>query len=94
MNTIRLVRRSLNGRLDIQGVVLTMFSARMNLCVQVVEEVKHYFKSKVYNTIIPRAIRMGEAPSHGLPICLYDPRNIGTKAYDALAEEFLKREGK
>lgn len=94
MNTIRLVRRSLNGRLDIQGVVLTMFSARMNLCVQVVEEVKHYFKNKVYDTIIPRSIRMGEAPSHGLPICLYDPRNIGTKAYDALAEEFLKREGK
>ncbi len=94
MNTIKLVRRNLNSRLDIQGVVLTMFSARMNLCVQVVEEVKHYFKNKVYDTIIPRSIRMSEAPSHGLPICLYDPRNIGTRAYDALAEEFIQREGK
>jgi chromosome partitioning protein len=94
MNTVKLVRRTLNPRLDIQGVVLTMFSGRMNLCVQVVEEVKHYFKHKVYDTIIPRSIRMSEAPSHGLPICLYDPRNIGTKAYDALADEYLKREGK
>ena len=66
----------------------------MNLCVQVVEEVKHYFMSKVYDTIIPRSIRMSEAPSHGLPICMYDPRNIGAKAYDALADEFLERECK
>ena len=92
MNTVRLVRRSLNGRLDIQGVVLTMFSSRMNLCVQVVEEVKKYFKDKVYNTIIPRSVRMSEAPSHGLPITLYDPRNIGSKAYTNLADEFIKRE--
>lgn len=94
MSTVKLVRRTLNPQLDIQGVVLTMFSARMNLCVQVVDEVKHYFRQKVYNTIIPRSIRMSEAPSHGLPICLYDARNIGAKAYDALADEFLQREGR
>ncbi len=93
MNTVRLVRRSLNSKLDIEGVVLTMFSSRLNLCVQVVEEVKKYFRDKVYNTIIPRSVRMSEAPSHGLPITLYDSRNIGAKAYTNLAEEFLKREG-
>lgn len=92
MNTVKLVRRNLNSRLDIQGVVLTMFSSRMNLCVQVVEEVKKYFREKVYNTIIPRSVRMSEAPSHGLPITLYDPRNIGAKAYTNLAAEFIKRE--
>lgn len=92
MNTVKLVRRNLNGRLDIQGVVLTMFSSRLNLCVQVVEEVKKYFREKVYNTIIPRSVRMSEAPSHGLPITLYDSRNIGAKAYTNLAEEFIKRE--
>ena len=93
MNTVKLVRRGLNGSLDIQGVVLTMFSSRLNLCVQVVEEVKRYFRDKVYNTIIPRSVRMSEAPSHGLPITLYDPRNSGARAYTALAEEFIKREG-
>ncbi len=92
MNTVKLVRRNLNGRLDIQGVVLTMFSSRLNLCVQVVEEVKKYFREKVYNTIIPRSVRMSEAPSHGLPITLYDSRNIGAKAYTNLAEEFIARE--
>lgn len=92
MNTVRLVRRNLNHRLDIQGVVLTMFSSRLNLCIQVVEEVKKYFHEKVYNTIIPRSVRMSEAPSHGLPITLYDARNIGAKAYTNLAEEFIKRE--
>ncbi len=94
MNTVKLVRRSLNDRLDIQGVVLTMFSPRLNLCIQVVEEVKHYFKDKVYDTIIPRSVRMSEAPSHGLPISLYDPRNVGARAYEALSEEFIKREVK
>ncbi len=92
MNTVKLVRRNLNNSLDIQGVVLTMFSSRMNLCVQVVEEVKKYFRDKVYNTIIPRSVRMSEAPSHGMPITLYDPRNIGAKAYTNLADEFIKRE--
>ncbi len=92
MNTVKLVRRNLNSKLDIEGVVLTMFSSRLNLCVQVVEEVKRYFREKVYNTIIPRSVRMSEAPSHGLPISLYDSRNIGAKAYMNLAEEFIKRE--
>lgn len=92
MNTVKLVRRNLNAGLDIEGVVLTMFSSRLNLCVQVVEEVKKYFREKVYNTIIPRSVRMSEAPSHGLPITLYDSRNIGAKAYTNLAEEFIKRE--
>lgn len=92
MNTVKLVRRNLNNSLDIQGVVLTMFSSRLNLCVQVVEEVKKYFRDKVYNTIIPRSVRMSEAPSHGMPITLYDPRNIGAKAYTNLADEFIKRE--
>lgn len=92
MNTVKLVRKGLNPSLDIQGVVLTMFSARLNLCVQVVEEVKHYFRDKVYNTIIPRSVRMSEAPSHGLPISLYDPRNAGARAYASLAQEFIKRE--
>lgn len=94
MSTVKLVRRTTNPRLDIQGVVLTMFSGRLNLCVQVVDEVRRYFKHTVYETIIPRSIRMSEAPSHGKPICVYDPRNIGTKAYDALAAEFLQREGR
>ena len=92
MNTVKLVRKGLNPRLDIQGVVLTMFSARLNLCVQVVEEVKHYFRDKVYNTIIPRSVRMSEAPSHGLPISLYDPRNTGARAYAQLAQELIQRE--
>ena len=92
MNTIKLVRSRLNSRLDIQGVVLTMFSARLNLCVQVVEEVKKHFRDKVYNTIIPRSVRMSEAPSHGLPITLYDARNIGAKAYTNLANELIERE--
>lgn len=92
MNTVKLVRSRLNGSLDIQGVVLTMFSSRFNLCVQVVEEVKKHFREKVYNTIIPRSVRMSEAPSHGLPITLYDSRNIGAKAYANLANEFIERE--
>lgn len=92
MNTVKLVRKNLNDRLDIQGVVLTMFSSRLNLCIQVVEEVKHFFKDKVYNTIIPRSVRMSEAPSHGLPISLYDPKNTGARAYEALTDEFEKRE--
>jgi chromosome partitioning protein len=64
----------------------------MNLCVQVVEEVRKNFKNKVYDTIIPRSIRMSEAPSHGLPISLYDPRNIGARSYAALAKEFIRGE--
>ena len=69
-----------------------MFNARTNLSIQVVEEVKKYFRSKLFTTIIPRNVRLGEAPSHGLPIHLYDPKCVGAVAYAELAEEFLERE--
>jgi len=92
MNTIRLVRRNLNPALDLQGVVMTMFSMRVNLCAQVVAEVKKYFKSKVYNTMIPRSVRLSEAPGFGLPISLYAPKNVGAQAYEELAREFIMRE--
>ena len=92
MNTMKLVRRNLNPSLDLQGVVMTMFSMRANLCMQVVTEVKKYFKKKVYNTMIPRSIRLGEAPGFGLPISLYAPKNVGARAYEELAQEFIKRE--
>lgn len=95
MNTVKLVRAHLNPRLDVEGVVLTMFDARTNLSEQVVHEVKKFFKNKVYNTIIPRSVRLGEAPSFGLPINKYDPKSVGAKAYAALADELIaKDEGK
>ena len=93
MNTVKLVRMHLNPALDVEGVVLTMFDARTNLSSQVVAEVKKFFKNKVYDTIIPRSIRLGEAPSYGLPITLYDPKCNGATAYVQLAEELLKKEG-
>lgn len=92
MNTIELVRNSLNPELDIQGVVLSMFDGRTNLSIQVVDEVKKYFKGKVYTTLIPRNVRLAEAPSHGLPIIEYDPRSKGAEAYKDFAEEFLDLE--
>ena len=95
MNTVKLVRAHLNPQLDVEGVVLTMFDARTNLSEQVVHEVKKFFKNKVYNTIIPRSVRLGEAPSFGLPINQYDPKSVGAKAYAALANELIaKDEGK
>ena len=93
MNTIELVRRQLNPALVIQGVVLTMLDARTNLGLQVVDEVKKHFRSKVYASVIPRNVRLGEAPSYGLPIHLYDPRSTGAEAYQDLANEFLARDG-
>ena len=90
MNTIQKVQR-INRRLAIEGVVLTMLDARTNLGVQVAQEVRKVFKGKVYNTVVPRNVRLGEAPSHGLPIHLYDPRSLGAQSYMALAKEFLKR---
>ena len=81
----------LNRRLTIEGVVLTMLDARTNLGIQVAQEVRKVFKGKVYNTVIPRNVRLGEAPSHGLPITLYDPRSLGAQSYQALASEFLAR---
>ncbi len=89
MNTIQLVKKNLNPNLEIQGVVLSMFDGRTNLSIQVVDEVKNYFKGKVYTTIIPRNVRLAEAPSHGQPIIYYDKRSKGAEAYTELAEEFL-----
>lgn len=91
MNTVRLVRRNLNPALDVEGVVLTMFDSRTNLSVQVVEEVKKFFRNKVYETIIPRSVRLSEAPSFGLPIIRYAPRSSGAAAYEALARELMAR---
>ena len=90
MGTIRKVQR-INRRLTIEGVALTMLDARTNLGVQVAREVRKVFKGKVYQTVIPRNVRLGEAPSHGLPIHLYDPRSLGAQSYQALAQEFLAR---
>jgi chromosome partitioning protein len=92
MNTVRLVRRSLNPSLELEGVLLTMFDGRTNLALQVAEEVKHYFPGKVYGTVIPRNVRLSEAPSHGKPIMAYDRTSRGAEAYTALAAEFLKRQ--
>lgn len=89
MKTIQLVRKGLNPNLEIQGVVLSMFDGRTNLSIQVVDEVKNHFKGKVYTTIIPRNVRLAEAPSHGKPIIYYDARSKGAEAYTELAEEFL-----
>lgn len=92
MNTINLVKKNLNPDLKIQGVIMSMFDGRTNLSIEVVEEVKKYFKGKVYTTIIPRNIKLAEAPSHGLPIMLYDKNSTGAKAYKELAEEFIELE--
>ena len=92
MNTVRIVRRSLNPRLELEGVLLTMFDGRTNLAIQVAEEVKHYFPGKVYATVIPRNVRLSEAPSHGKPITSYDRSSRGAEAYTALAAEFLKKQ--
>lgn len=89
MNTIRLVQQGLNKNLRLQGVVLTMFDGRTNLSIQVVDEVKKYFKGKVYRSIIPRNVRLSEAPSHGKPIMLYDKRSRGAEVYQELAKEVI-----
>lgn len=92
MNTIELIKKHLNSGLEIEGVLLTMFDARTNLSIQVVEEVKSYFKNKVYSTIIPRNVRLSEAPSHGKPIIIYDPRSRGAEVYQELAKEVTEIE--
>ncbi|MEG2645014.1 MAG: AAA family ATPase [Enterococcus sp.] len=94
LNTIRLVQKHFNPELEIEGVLLTMFDARTNLGAEVVEEVRRYFQEKVYDTIIPRNVRLSEAPSHGKPIIDYDPRSKGAEVYQALAKEVLVREQK
>lgn len=92
MSTIELVRKNLNPELEVQGVILSMFDGRTNLSIQVVEEVKKYFKEKVYATVIPRNIKLAEAPGHGLPITRYDPTSRGAEAYQDFATEFINNE--
>ena len=89
LNTIRLVQKHLNKELMIEGVLLTMLDARTNLGIQVIEEVKMYFQDKVYRSIIPRNIRLGEAHSHGKPIIVYDPKSKGAEVYYELAKEVI-----
>lgn len=93
MNTVKLVQRHLNPSLDVEGVVLTMFDARTNLSLQVVEDVKKYFRNKVYRTVIPRNVRLSEAPSFGLPIILYDSKSKGAECYLELAQEVIDYTG-
>jgi chromosome partitioning protein len=92
MNTITLVQKNLNPALSLEGVVLTMFDARTNLSIQVVDEVKNHFRHKVYQTIIPRNVRLSEAPSHGQPITRYDPKSKGAEVYIDLAKEVIDDE--
>src|SRR5699024_5011624 len=89
LNTIRLVQKHLNTELMIEGVLLTMLDARTNLGLQVTEEVKKYFQEKVYKSIVPRNVRLGEAPSHGKPITSYDPKSKGAEVYLELAKEVI-----
>ena len=91
MNTISRVKKTINPHLEIEGVLLTMLDGRTNLGLQVVDEVKKHFKKQVYATVIPRSVRLGEAPSHGEPIHVYDKRSAGCVAYVNLAKEVLKR---
>jgi chromosome partitioning protein len=91
VNTIRRVREGLNPRLEIEGVLLTMYDARTNLSAQVASEVRRHMNGSVYDTIVPRSVRLSEAPSHGLPIALYDPGSRGANAYRELAGEVAAR---
>lgn len=93
LNSIMLAQRNLNPNLDIEGVLLTMLDSRTNLGLEVVEDIRSYFKERVYDTIIPRLIRLTEAPSHGKPIISYDPKSRGTEAYINLAKEVIERNG-
>ena len=91
INTINLVKKRLNKELVIEGALLTMYDARTNLSNQVVKEVKNYFDDKVYKTVIPRNVKLSEAPSYGMPICMYDSRSKGSRCYDKFAKEFIKK---
>ena len=93
LNSIMLAQKNLNPTLDIEGVLLTMLDSRTNLGLEVVEDVRSYFKERVYDTIIPRLVRLSEAPSHGKPILAYDPTSRGTEAYLNLAKEVIERNG-
>jgi chromosome partitioning protein len=92
MNTISLVRQHLNDKIEIEGVVLTMFDSRSLISKQIADEIKHFFRKKVYDTFIPRNIRLSEAPSHGVPIMLHDPKCAGAKAYKDLCDEFIRHQ--
>ena len=89
MNTVKLIKKHLNPNIEIEGVLLTMKDAKSNLVNQVAEEIQKYFKEKVYNTFIPRNVRLAESPSHGKPITMYDSKSKGSIAYQNLANEFL-----
>lgn len=91
LSTVELVRSRINPHLRLEGVVLTMYDARTNLAQQVAEEVRRHFSQQVFETVIPRTVRLSEAPSHGLPILRYDPRSKGAEVYRALAKEMLRR---
>jgi chromosome partitioning protein len=94
MNTIKLVRSSFNPHLKLEGILLTMYDSRTNLSAQVVEEVSNYFKDKVFRTIIPRNVKLSEAPSFGMPIQFYDPLSLGSKSYIEFTKELLNHEEK
>ena len=90
LNTVNLVKKHLNKELEIEGALLTMYDIRTNLSNQVVKEVNKYFENKVYKTVIPRNVKLSEAPSYGMPISVYDPRSKGAKSYDKFVKEFIK----
>lgn len=90
LNTIELVRKHLNRNLYVEGALLTMYDIRTNLANQVVREVKRFFQNKVYKTVIPRNVKVSEAPSYGMPITIYDPKSKGAKSYEKFTKEFLK----
>ncbi|HOX12525.1 MAG TPA: AAA family ATPase [Spirochaetia bacterium] len=91
LQTVSLVQKSMNPRLRIGGILFTMYDSRTKLAQQVVQQVTQYFKDRVFRTIIPRNVRLSEAPSHGVPVCLYDPDCVGAKSYERLAGEILSR---
>ena len=90
LNTIELVKKHMNKNIRIEGALLTMYDARTNLSNQVVKEVKRYFEDQVYKNVIPRNVKLSEAPSYGMPITMYDPRSKGAKSYEKFVKEFLK----
>jgi len=91
LNTVKLVQQNFNPSLAIDGVLLTMYDSRLNLCRQVAEDAKEYFDQRMFRTVIPRNIRLAEAPSYGKPILLYDIQSVGAKSYLSVAQELLKR---
>ena len=94
MSTVRQVKRLYNPHLEIEGVLLTMYDGRLNLTQQVVDEVKRFFPQKVYSSVIPRNVRLSEAPSFGQPVMYYDRSSRGSSAYEEFANEFLRLNGK